>query len=250
MLCKDGGMTAEDIEAIGERWEKIGKKMGVAVDSAKGFTIGTTKCVDAAAVYLSKSETVEDIGKRTALELVSDNKVYRNNESYAIQQLIGLAAEGRWNQISYGKQKVESLIVEYLQLKNINYFRGCKRWDAIVKLSADEELQDENNEKNVKKFIEISPRAFIALSEKDLLLGKERRDALGNIIEHDGILIEHKRNKDIEDTYGYILYLLELKRDDLYDGIENDINRVVVVDESQLKQDLPFSRDTEYLKAA
>jgi hypothetical protein len=241
MLCKDGEMTAAQTEAIGQRWEKIGSKIGIAVNIEKGFTIGTTKCVDAAAVYLSKSPTAEDLGKKMSLELASDNKSYRNNESYAIQQLIGLAAAGRWKQISYSKQKVENLIVEYLQVKNINYFRGCKRWNAIVELSADEKLDDDNKEKNVKKFIEISARAFIELSNHDLLLGRERKDSKGNIIEHDGILIEHRRNEDIEDTYGYILYLLEIKKEYLYDGIEKDINRVVVVDEKELKQDLAFS---------
>jgi hypothetical protein len=241
MLTKNGSLTESESDAIGNQWQKIGKKLNVAVDLKKGFHIGSTDCLDAAATYLSKSEELKSLGKKLASELVSDNKTYKNNESYAIQQLIGLAAAGRWNEIAYSKFKVEELILEYLQIKNINYFRGCRKWNQIVKDSKDEKIDDDNKEKNVKKFIDISSRAYIELLKHDLLLGSEKKDKEGNIKEFEGILKEHRKNEDIEDTYGYILWVLEKKEKDLYIGIQNDIKRVVVVDENDLEQDLSFS---------
>jgi hypothetical protein len=241
MLSKNGDLSDSQSEAIGNQWHKIGKRLGVSVSLDKGTHIGSTDCVDAAATYLSKSQEATDVGNKLSMELVSDSKRYRNSESYAIQELIGLAAAGKWDQIAYSAFKVEKLIVEYLQVKNINYFRGCSKWNQIVKLAVDEVIEDENKDSKVKKFIEISPKAFLELSKHDLLLGTERKDKEGNIIEYDGILKEHRRNKDIEDTYGYILYLLEVKKKDLYIGIENDIVNVTVEDESCLKQDLSFS---------
>ena len=241
MLSKNGDLSAAQSENVGRQWEKIGKRLGVYVSFEKGFHIGSTDCVDAAATYLSKSQEAKDLGKKMVSELVADNKKYRNNETHSIQELISLAAAGKWNQIVYSPFKVEKLIIEYLQVKNINYFRGCSKWNEIVKLAVDEVIDDDNKEKKIKKFIEISPRAFVELSKHDLLLGTERKDKEGNIIEYEGILKEHRRNEDIEDTYGYILYLLEMKKDYLYLGIEDDIISVVVEDESQLNQDLSFS---------
>lgn len=241
MLSKDGELTDFESEAIGNQWKKIGNRLGVSVNLKKGFHIGSTDCVDAAATYLSKSQDMMNVAKKLASELVSDNKEYKNNESYSIQHLIELASSGKYNEISYSKFKVEELILEYLQVKNINYFRGCKKWNAIRKLSVDERIENDDKEKDVKKFIDISSKAYIELLKHDLLLGTEKKDKSGNIVEFEGILKEHRKNKDIEDTYGYILYLLEIKKNELYEGIENDIKRVIVVDENDLKQDLFFS---------
>ena len=241
-LSKDGELEQDQIEAIGNQWKKIGSKIGVNVNLEKGFHVGSTDCVDALATYVSKSQDLKETGKKLAAELVSDNKSYRKSESYTIQQMISLAAAGKYDEIAYSKYKVDQLILEYLQLKNVNYFRGCRKWNEIVKLSADENIEDEKNkEKNVKKFIDISSRAYIELLKHDLLLGKEKKDKDGNIIEFEGILKEHRRNEDIEDTWGYIFWVLEKKEKDLYIGIQNDIKRVIVVDDEDLKQDLSFS---------
>ena len=249
MLSKNGSLIESESEAIGKQWQKIGKKQNVSVNLKKGFHIGITDCLDAAATYLSKSQELKDLGKKLASELVSDNKTYKNNETYSIQQLIGLAAQGLWNKISYSKSKVEELIIEYLQLKNINYFRGCRKWNEIVKLSKDEDIDEgRKKEDNIKKYIDISSRAFINLMKNDLLLGTEKKDKEGNIIEYEGILKEHRKNKDIEDTYGYILWILEKNKKYLYLGIENDIQRVIVVDDEVDKQSLSFSNKKEVFR--
>ncbi len=248
MLSKDGELSANDIQAIGNQWQKIGSRLGVAVNIEKGFHVGATDCIDAAATYLSKCQEHKDLGQKLAAELVSDNKSYRNNETYSIQQLISLAAADNWHKVAYSKFKVEQLIIEYLQVKHINYFRGCTKWNAIVKLSADEQIEKDNNEKQIKKYIDISPKAFIELSKHDLLLGKEIKDSQSNIIEYEGILKEHRRNTDIEDTYGYILFVLESNANKLYSGIENDIVKVTVNDEEDLQQDLSFSKKQTVLE--
>ena len=139
-------------------------------------------------------------------------------------------------------------MIDCLQVKHINYFRGCTKWNAIVKLSADEQVEKDNNEKQIKKYIDISPKAFIELSKHDLLLGKEIKDSQSNIIEYEGILKEHRRNTDIEDTYGYILFVLESNANKLYSGIENDIRIVCVNDEDDLQQDLSFSKKQTVLE--
>jgi hypothetical protein len=242
MLSKDGDITMDESDLIGKQWKAIGKTLGVHVDLKKGFDIGSTDCLDAAATYLSKSQELKDLGKKLADEVISDIKKYSKNESFSIQQLIGLAASGRWNDIPYSRFKVEQLILEYLQVKNINYFRGCQKWNQIVKLSADENIDDDKDqEKDVKKFIEISSKAYIELLKHDLLLGSERIAKDGKILEYEGILKEHRRNDDIEDTWGYLLWILETKENELYSGIKNDIRKVVVNDKNQLEQNLSFS---------
>ena len=260
-LSKKGEIQESQIESIRNQWHKIGKKIGINVNLEKGFHIGSTDCVDALASYVSKSQELKDMGKKLASELVSDNKTYDKKETYSIQQLIGLAAAGLWNKISYSRVKVEQLILEYLMLKNINYFRGSRSWNSFVKESKNENIDSDSKEKDVKKYIEISSKAYNELLSHDLLLGnmkydrdkdgKIKKDEEGQKVvkEFEGILKVHRGYEDIEDTWAYIDWVLEKKEKDLYLGIRDDIKKVIVSDEEKLDKKILFSgREQVYMK--
>ena len=212
ILCRNGNITNSEIDDLRNQWVKIGKNRDVSVDFEKGLNITFAgNDIEKAAAYITKNEDLVAHTKKLANETISDLKNYRKKETYSIQQLMRLAALNRWDEICYSRKKVESILIEYLTMKNVNYFRGCKKWNQLVKLTKDDELEeDKTKEKeSVKKYIHISAVAFVELMKYDLLLGSERKDRMGNIIEYDGIFKEHRRNKDINDTWGYVQWIVE-----------------------------------------
>ena len=113
----------------------------------------------------------------------------------------------------------------------------------------------------MKKYIEISSKAYNELLNHDLLLGtlkydrdkngKVKKDEEGQkvIKEFEGILKVHRGYKDIEDTMGYIDWVSEKKEKDLYVGIRDDIKKVIVSDEEKLDKKILFSgREQVYMK--
>jgi hypothetical protein len=237
VLSKINAITKSQIQAIANQWQKIAKKFDIIVDIIKSFHIGSTTSIDAAATYLSKSQEFSNF----ANELVSDNKQYTNNETYSMPQLIHLAASNQFNKIVYSKPRVEKIIVEYCQLKNINYFRGCKKYDALVKLSANVQLSKSKSDKKPTKYIQINPKAFNALAQNNLLLASEKINS-DNVVEQDeGILIQHRRNKDLNDTYAHLLYLIERHQKNLYPTIQNDITFHHVKNDHLPFEDFSFS---------
>jgi hypothetical protein len=239
MLSKIKELTQQQIQAIANQYQKIAKKFNIIVNIVKSFTITSynNSTIDKAANYLSKSQDFSNL----ANELVSDNKKYSSNETYSMFQLISLAANNQFDKIVYSKSRVENIIIEYLQLKNINYFRGCKKYDALVKLSANIQLANSKNDPKPTKYIQINPKAFLALSQNNLLLASEKVDQNNNVVQFEGLLKEHRRNLDLNDTYAYILYLLEANQKSLYPGIENDISLHNVANDQLPFQDLSFS---------
>ena len=240
MLSKIKELTQQQIQAIANQYQKIAKKFNIIVNIVKSFTITNSfnsSNIDKAANYLSKSQDFSKL----ANELVSDNKKYSSNETYSMQQLISLAATNQFDKIVYSKSRVEKIIIEYLQLKNINYFRGCKKYDALVKLSANIQLVNSKNDPKPTKYIQINPKAFLALAQNNLLLASEKVDQNNNVVQFEGLLKEHRRNSDLNDTYAYILYLLEANQKSLYPGIENDISFHNVANDQLPFQDLSFS---------
>jgi hypothetical protein len=239
MLSKIKELTQQQIQAIANQYQKIAKKFNIIVNIVKSFTITSynNSTIDKAANYLSKSQDFSNL----ANELVSDNKKYSSNETYSMPQLISLAANNQFDKIVYSKSRVENIIIEYLQLKNINYFRGCKKYDALVKLSANIQLANSKNDPKPTKYIQINPKAFLALSQNNLLLASEKVDQNNNVVQFEGLLKEHRRNLDLNDTYAYILYLLEANQKSLYPGIENDISLHNVANDQLPFQDLSFS---------
>jgi hypothetical protein len=239
MLSKIKELTQQQIQAIANQYQKIAKKFNIIVNIVKSFTITSynNSTIDKAANYLSKSQDFSNL----ANELVSDNKKYSSNETYSMQQLISLAANNQFYKIVYSKSRVENIIIEYLQLKNINYFRGCKKYDSLVKLSANIQLANSKNDPKPTKYIQINPKAFLALAQNNLLLASEKVDQNNNVVQFEGLLKEHRRNLDLNDTYAYILYLLEANQKSLYPGIENDISFHNVANDQLPFQDLSFS---------
>ena len=239
MLSKIKELTQQQIQAIANQYQKIAKKFNIIVNIVKSFTITSynNSTIDKAVNYLSKSQDFSNL----ANELVSDNKKYSSNETYSMPQLISLAANNQFDKIVYSKSRVENIIIEYLQLKNINYFRGCKKYDVLVKLSANIQLANTKNDPKPTKYIQINPKAFLALAQNNLLLASEKVDQNNNVVQFEGLLKEHRRNKDLNDTYAYILYLLEANQKSLYPGIENDIILHNVANDQLPFQDLSFS---------
>jgi hypothetical protein len=240
VLSKINAITKSQIQAIANQWKKIAKKFDIFVDIVKSFHIGSTTSIDAAATYLSKSQEFSNF----ANELVSDNKQYTNNETYSMPQLIALAANNQFNKIVYSKLRVEKIIVEYCQLKNINYFRGCKKYDVFVKLSANVELSKSKSEKKPTKYIQINPKAFLALAQNNLLLASEKVDSNNVVVQDEGVLIQHRRNQDLNDTYAHILYLVERYQKNLYPTIHNDITFHHVKNDELPFQNFSFSHSS------
>ena len=237
MLSKVKEITQQQIQAIANQYQKIAKAFNVFVDIIKGFHIGATKTTAAAANYLSKSQDFSNL----ASELVSDHKMYSNKETYTMPQLISLAANNEFNKIVYSKARVEKVILEYLQLKNINYFRGCKKYDQLVKLSANIQLPNTKNDPKPTKYIQINPKAFHALAKNNLLLGSEVLDSNNNVIQFEGLLNHHRSNTDLNDTFGYLLYIIERNQQKLYPGIVNDVDFVNIQNNQLPFQDFSFS---------
>jgi hypothetical protein len=237
MLCKISEITQQQIQAIANQYQKIAKAFKVAVNILKGFTIGQTTSIAAAATYLSKAQDLVNL----ANELVSDHKQYSNTETYTLPQLISLAANNQFNKIVYSKARVEKVILEFIQLKNINYFRGCKKYDQFVKLSANLQLPNTKKAAQPTKYIQINPKAFHALAKNNLLLGSQVLDSNNNVIQFEGLLNQHRTNTDLNDTFGYLLYIIEKNQHKLYVGIVNDV-AIVNIQNNQLPfQQFSFS---------
>ena len=219
LLPFDKELLDYQIEAIKDQWVKIGLSFGKSFNR-DAIDIKAVKGISEAINYVCK-ESSFGIEEMTSTTTKEDQK----KESMTMFEIIDLAAQGKWDELPYGKAKVGKLIEQWYSVKNKKTFITDYSFKKILEncKKPDEEEPVLEEVKETESRIRISSQAvhaFIATKHWSK------------------VLLTHVRNKDLNDTVGEIWHLAEKLGIDKLEGFEDlkkhiDIERIEDVDEDE-----------------
>ena len=215
----DQELLDSHIEAIKDQWVRIGESFGKSFNR-DAIDIKAVKHVSEAINYVCK-ESKFGIEEMTSTTTKEDQK----KESMTMFEIVDLAAQGKWNELPYGKAKVGQLIEQWYSVKNKKTF--------ITDYSFKDILENATNSEEEEPVLEE-----IKETESRIRISSQAVHAFIATKHWSRVLLVHVRNKDLNDTVGEIWHLAERLGIDKLEGFEDlkkhiDIERVEDVDEDE-----------------
>jgi hypothetical protein len=226
----DNKLADHLIEDAKNQWVKICHKVGNYVSYENGLDIKhLSGGSEEAVAYICKNDDVVNAGwtldggpeagtcstefnntktKQAALEIASVNTKQGRKESYCIDELISLAAEGKWSEIFFTEFKTEQLVLEYYSLKNKKTFQYSKNFKRCLEsLSGDDSdvSGGEENEEEGNKRIDVESKVVYQMIEhkiwNKILLCNVKQSDVNDILAEIWRIIE---KSGFEEKYGYV----------------------------------------------
>lgn len=226
------------IDDMKKQWVKICKSMGNNVTYENGLDVKhLSNGAEGAVDYVCKTE--HSAMKKAALEIASVNTKSGRNESYTVHELIGLAAAGKWNDIHFGIDKTEHLILEYYSVKNRKTFQFSKSYYNCLENLGEEDCDNSGEAKLEQsgKRIEIQSKVVYQLLESKLW---------------NKILMVNVKHNNVHDMLGEIWEVIEKSDFESRYGYDKDntqsLRKLITIESSDNSSVLSFRRTIHFRK--